>query len=46
MDKRLHMDMLNELTEEIGKRCYGGQVVLPEGVGLQLFDAFARCGVP
>ena len=39
------MDVLNGLTEEIDKRRYRGQAVLPESVGLQFFRRLRRCSV-
>ena len=40
-DRRLHVDELNGLTKEIGKRRYGGRRFYLRALGCSFFDAFA-----
>ena len=39
-DRRLHVDMLNRLTEEIGERRYGGRRFYLRALGCSFFYAF------
>ena len=45
-DGRLHVDVLNGLTEESGVKRYRGRRFYPGALGCSFFNNFAGCGVP
>ena len=45
-DRKLHADMLQDLTKEISERRYGGKRFYLRILNCIFFDAFERCGIP